>query len=110
MDSLRALLIEQAKSGSTVTYAQLALRLALRPPQTIHRVALALERLMEEDAEAGRPLLAALVVSRTHPGRPAAGFFEAARRIGAFSGEAGDEAAFAFHDEALSRAIAYYRA
>lgn len=108
MESLRAALIEQARAGVPVTYAELAARLALRPPHTIHRLALALERLMEEDAQAGRPLLAALVVSRTRSGRPAPGFFEAAHRLGAFPGDPADETAFAFHGEALRRAIAYY--
>jgi hypothetical protein len=43
-----------AAAGLTVTYGGLAL-LGLSPPNTIHQITVALERLMEEDAEAGRP-------------------------------------------------------
>ncbi len=75
IETLRIALIEQAKAGRTTTYRELAARIGLKPPQTIHRVAEALEILMEEDAAAGRPLLAALCGSKVRPGRPAPGFF-----------------------------------
>ena len=65
---MRELLIDQAQTGRTITYNQLALRLGLAPPQTIHRVTEALEILMAEDVAAGRPLLAALCVSRLSHG------------------------------------------
>lgn len=67
-----------------MTYQQLAETLALRPPHTIQRVALALEQLMREDAEQGRPFIAALVVSRRGEGLPAKGFFELAVELGRF--------------------------
>jgi hypothetical protein len=47
----------------------------LTPPQTIHRITQALEVLMAEDAAAGRPLLAALCISRSQQRLPARGFF-----------------------------------
>src|SRR5580693_8038448 len=56
---LREALTRQAATGKTTTYRELADRLGLRPPHTIHRLALALEILMEEDVAAGRPILAA---------------------------------------------------
>lgn len=40
-----------------------------------------LEITMEEDAAAGHPFIAALVISRTNP-RPARGFFDKARALG----------------------------
>ncbi|WP_189470221.1 hypothetical protein [Litchfieldella qijiaojingensis] len=70
-----------------MTYQQLAEMLALEPPRTIHRVALGLEELMREDAEQGRPFIAALVVSRRGEGLPAKGFFDLAVELGRFPAE-----------------------
>lgn len=41
-----------------------------------------LEMMMEDDTRAGRPLLAALVLSRTGQGLPARGFFLKAEALG----------------------------
>ena len=109
IDELRNALTAQARSGLAVTYGQLARSLALAPPQTIHRLALALEQLMEEDAAAGRPLLAALVTSKARRGRPAPGFFAKARALGVFSGDPDGPAEEAFHTAEANRALAYYR-
>lgn len=72
-------------SGNTVpiTYQQAAEALGLTPPRTIQRVALALEALMREDVAAGRPMIAALVVSRRGD-LPRQGFFELAVALGRF--------------------------
>lgn len=101
-ERLRGVLEPFAARGSTMTYQQAAQALGVRPPQTIHRTIVALERLMDEDAAAGRPLLAAVVVSRTAP-MPAAGFFARARSLGLYEGpDTGPEAA-AFHRQELQR-------
>ena len=81
-ENLRKALLDQAKTGETLTYGALAERLGLKPPHTIHRLAEALERLMEEDAAAGRPLLAALCTSKARPGLPGPGFFLKAHALG----------------------------
>jgi hypothetical protein len=57
-----------AAAGLTITYGGLARLLELPPPNTIHQITVALELLMEEDAEAGRPFIAALVISKTRGG------------------------------------------
>lgn len=75
-------LLPVACAGGTITYQGLATELALVPPHTIHRVTRGLEALMAADAEAGRPPLAVVVVSRARGGLPAPGFFLAARRLG----------------------------
>lgn len=106
--ALRGLLEDSARAGATRTYQQVATALGLEPPQTIHRVAVALEHLMSEDAAAGRPLLATVVVSRTRDGLPAPGFFAHARALGRYAGpDTGPEAA-AFHAEELAAVRAYY--
>jgi hypothetical protein len=106
--ALRKALIEQAKAGRTTTYRDLAAQIGLTPPQTIHRVALALEALMEEDAAAGRPLLAALCVSRVRPRLPAPGFFQKAKALGIFSGDAESSQAAEFYQNERRRALSYY--
>ncbi len=75
-----------------LTYQQLAEALELTPPRTIRRVALALEQLMKEDAAAGRPFIAALVVSRQGEGLPREGFFELAVALGRFPEAPGAQA------------------
>ena len=66
-----------------ITYQQAAEALGLTPPRTIQRAALALEVLMREDVAAGRPMIAALVVSRRGD-LPRQGFFELAVELGRF--------------------------
>lgn len=96
-----------ARRGQTVTYQQAARALGLEPPQTIHRLALALEASMTADAAAGRPLRAAVVVSRVGSGRPAPGFFAHARALGRYSGPDEGPEAHAFHDTELAAVHAH---
>jgi len=51
-ERLRQALIDQAQTGKPTTYNELADRLGLEPPQTIHRLGEALETLMKEDVVA----------------------------------------------------------
>ena len=76
-DRLREEPLKQVRTGLPVTYKELADRLALSPPRTIHRLAGALEQLIDEDLAAGRPLLAALGVFSGHPAGQEAGDFHA---------------------------------
>ncbi|WP_016855080.1 hypothetical protein [Halomonas smyrnensis] len=78
----RRLLETVPEAELPLTYQRLAEALALTPPRTIRRVALALEQLMREDAAAGRPFIAALVVSRQGEGLPREGFFALAVELG----------------------------
>lgn len=107
-DRLRVVLIEQARTGEPVTYRELAFRLGLTPPQTIHRVAQALEVLMAEDVMAGRPLLAALCVSRSQQRLPARGFFVTAEALGVFAGDPEGSEARNFHERELQRTLALH--
>lgn len=71
-----------AAAGRTTTYGALAADLDLTGPGRIARLTAALEATMAEDAAAGRPLRAALVVSRIGGGLPARGFFDMALALG----------------------------
>ena len=103
-EALSAYLDTLARAGRTVTYQETALALGLEPPQTIHRLALALEASMSGDAAAGRPLRAASVVSRGGDGLPARGFFAHARTLGRYDGPETGAEARVFHNAEL-RAI-----
>ena len=70
------------------TYQELAKALALTPPHRIYQVTEALEHLMAEDAATERPFIAAIAISKARGGLPAPGFFECARRLGRFAGDA----------------------
>jgi len=108
-DRLRRILIELAQTETVVTYRDLAERLGLMPPQTIRRAVGVLEKLMAEDAEAGRPLLAALCVGRLRHALPAPGFFMTAEALGLFAGAPEGPVARDFHVRELARAFDFYR-
>lgn len=107
-DRLRVYLQGVAATGGPVTYAEAARALGLEGPQKIHRVAMALEQLMAEDAAAGRPFVAALVISKARNGSPAPGFFDMARRLGRLPAEAGGMEATAFHRAEVEAAQAHH--
>ena len=105
---VRAHLQRIARQGTPITYKELAVALALTPPNTIHQVAEALEHLMREDVANGHPFIAALVISKARGGLPALGFFDTARRLGRFAGDLSGPEASAFHVTALADAIAFW--
>ena len=107
-EQLRACLQNIAAAGLTITYGGLARLLELPPPNTIHQITVALERLMQDDAEAGRPFIAALVISKARGGLPAVGFFDCARRLGRFTGDPNGMDARSFHTTELNAALKFW--
>ena len=103
---LRTFLESVAKRRSLITYQELAKALRILPPHSIHRVTEALERLMEEDAPADRPFIAALAISKAHGGLAAPGFFDCARRLGRFAGDPAGHDARTFHAAELNAVFA----
>jgi hypothetical protein len=69
---VRAFLENVAKRQTPITYQELTKALQILPPHSIHRVTEALEHLMEEDAAADRPFIAALAISKARGGLPGA--------------------------------------
>ena len=106
--ALRDVLRAVAAEGGTVTYREAAERIGLAPPHVIQQVASRLEALMAEDAAAGHPFIAALVVSRGGTGLPAPGFFAAAARLGRFTGDPSGAEAADWHAAELARARAFH--
>src|SRR5216683_7584828 len=82
---LRAFLENVARRRIPITYQELARALQILPPHSIRRVTEALERLMEEDAAADRPFIAALSISKARGSLPAPGFLYCARPRGRFT-------------------------
>jgi hypothetical protein len=103
---VRAFLENFAKRRIPITYQQLAKAVQILPPNSIHQVSEALERLMEEDAAADRPFIAALVISKARGGLPAPGFFGCARRLGRFAGDPDGQDARSFHAAELNSVLA----
>ena len=91
IDGLAEALDRLALRGETVSYGDLARGLRVPGPRSIATLTAGLEELMAEDAGAGRALRAVLCHSKVG-GMPARGFFEAASRLGRYSG--GDAEAF----------------
>src|SRR5215470_2521220 len=102
----RAFLESVAKRRILITYQELANALQILPPHSIHRVTEALERLMEEDAAANRPFIAALAISKARGGLPAPGFFDCARRLSRFAGDPDGQDAWSFHAAELNAVFA----
>jgi hypothetical protein len=104
--AVAAELVLLARERATITYAELTEQLAVKPPYPIRKVIVCLETLMRADAEAARPLLAAIVVSKVRDGLPAPGFFALARRLGLYQGAEEGPEARAWHAIELERAFA----
>jgi hypothetical protein len=98
-----------AARGLPVTYAEAASAIGLEPPLTIHRITEAIEQLMAEDAAAGRPFIAALVISKARRDLPAVGFFDCATRLRRFDGDPAGPDARAFHVREFDAAVAFWK-
>lgn len=108
MAALRQALRVCAAAGATVTYRELAQRIAFPGPHSIHRLTLLLEEMIREDHGAERPLLAALAVSRAQNGVPGRGFFQLLNELGRYAGpDQGPEAA-ACHLREAEAAFAFW--
>lgn len=105
---IREYLSELSETALPMTYQALAKALELSPPNTIHQLTVALEDLIEEDVAAGRPLIAALVISKARGGLPAPGFFECAQRVGRFNGDPSAPEASNFHTAEYNKAVKYW--
>ncbi len=107
---VRTYLCQIVGQATPITYQALANALDLSPPNTIHQLTAALECLIEEDAAAARPLIAALVVSKARGGLPAPGFFDCAWRVGRLDGDPSGPEGSAFYAAEFNAAVAFWGA
>ena len=99
-----------AKLGEPITYQALAKALNLLPPHTIHQVTITLEKLIEEDAKSGHPLIASLVISKARGGLPAHGFFNCVERVGLVSPTSTSTEVDDFYNTEFDRAVSFWGA
>ena len=78
----RAEIMAAIRNKDQITYSTLAATANMTGPHKIHRLTLWLEQLMTEDYLNGRPLRAAVVISKARGGLPAPGFFKKAKELG----------------------------
>jgi hypothetical protein len=64
--------------------------------------------LIEEDADAARPLIASLVISKVRGGLPAPGFFDCARRVKRFGEDPSDLDGSVFYAAEFKLADAFW--
>ena len=103
---LREELLAQAQGRLPITYAALAERIAVLA--TMGAIRNALERLMDDDADEGRPFLVAVAVQTLEFGLPSPWFFRKAERIGLFTGDTANVEAYAFHAREFHRAVLFH--
>ncbi|WP_366555008.1 hypothetical protein [Aquibaculum sediminis] len=104
---LRQALCAIARVRGRITYAELAAALPQPGPQRIRRLAERLEASMREDHAAGRPLLAAVVVSRGGD-RPQRGFFDLLQELGRYGGPTTGPQAEATHAAELAAVYGWW--
>ena len=107
---LRPVLLDLARRRATLTYRDLVAAAVVQPPHTIHRTTLALELLIQQDHEAGQPLLAAGVLSRGPDGIPGRGFFQLLTQLGRYQGPDRGAEAIAAHRAELEALWGYWEA
>ena len=90
------------QAGRTITYAELADAATIPNPQRIHKLTSWLEATMRKDHAAGKPLRAALVISRNRGRLPAPGFFMLCDELGLYQGAASGQHAAQFHQAAIN--------
>ena len=64
--------------------------------------------LMAEDVAASRPMIAALVISKSGSGLPAVGFFEMAAQLGRFPSDVNGPEAVIFHKKEIAAVLKYW--
>lgn len=103
---LREELLLQAQTRLPITYARLAESMVVSGATGVIRDTL--EQLMDDDADEGLPLLAAVAVKALEPGLPAPWFFRKAEDMGLFAGDPANLEAYAFHAREFYRAISLH--
>jgi hypothetical protein len=92
-----------ARGGGTISYREIADTAEIPSPHRIQSVTQMLEDRIRADHAKGRPLLAAVAVSRSGDGLPGAGFFHLCAEIGLYFGPDHGPQAKLFHTLELQR-------
>lgn len=103
---LREELLLQAELRLPITYVELAKHIAVSSQGAMVAIRDALEQLIDDDVNKGRPILAAVAVGGVEPGLPAPWFFRKVESLELFADPA-DVEAYAFHARELHRAFGF---
>ncbi len=106
---VRAALEGLARSGRTMTYKDLAELAGVPEPHRIHRLTGWLEALARQDHAEGRPILAAVAVSRARGGLPGRGFFMLMTELGRYAGPTDGPEAAHHHTAEIGRVFDAFR-
>ena len=98
-----------ARAGRVSTYAEIAAEAGIPGPHAIHKLTDALERIVSLDHAEGRPLRAAVAVSKSRGGLPGPGFFQHCTALGLYFGPDRGAQAEIFHRLELDRLLVKYR-
>jgi hypothetical protein len=90
------------RAGQTITYIELADAAKIPKPNRIHKLTMWLEDTIREDNASGKPLRAALVISRNRGGLPAPGFFMLCGELGLYRGAVSGQHAAQFHQTTIT--------
>ena len=90
------------RANQTITYTELADAANVTKPQRIYKLTAWLESTMREDHAAGKPLRAALVISRNRGGIPAPGFFMICNELDLYHGAPYGPEAIQFHNATIT--------
>jgi len=105
---LREELLLQAELRLPITYVELAKHIDVSSQAAMVVIRDALEQLIDDDVNKGRPILAAVAVGGLELRLPAPWFFWKVERHGLFAGDPADVETYAFHARELHRAFSFY--
>ena len=105
---LREELLLQAELRLPISYVELAKHIGVSSQAAMVAIQNALEQLIDDDVNKGRPILAAVAVGGLEPGLPEPWFFWKVESYGLFAGDPVDVEAYAFHARELHRAFSFY--
>lgn len=107
----KAFLVEIAKKGSTIDYADLCEKqykeLDYKLPQGKRALWDSLTRIIELENSEGRPLLSVIVIDEKE-NMPGSGFFKKALKMGRYNGGESDEQYRAFYEEERKNVYNYW--
>jgi hypothetical protein len=108
IDRLEALLIEAARAGRSLTYAEVLAHFGIRiTPRRVFALCRDLGTVCERNRARGEPELAVLVVRKSDR-LPGDGFFHGAWRDGSYDGPATGPVARAYVDALSAEAFAFW--
>jgi len=107
-DKAVALLKQLAIEESTMSYQDFAAQLGVSKAPIIKTVTMFLERLVIEDVDNSRPVLASVIVQKGKNAIPRKGFFQLLQKLKLFNGDPEGEGAQNWHLNELSKLKNYY--